>query len=548
MPTTTEAYQNINMAAASDVGTVRQENEDSFYYSQAKKFFVICDGMGGHQKGAAASRFACETLRDFFFANNSVENLVLGGKVFDAKKACEDLGDLPDAALKMIAAIRLANRRLIANSLSDKKMQGMGTTTLAAHFHEGMILFAHVGDSRLYRLRGGQLQRLTMDHSWLNELIEDNEISQKDAEQFKKKNVLTRALGMAAQTKIDFHIESVLPGDIYLTCTDGLYNALSDDLIQSILTAYQGSLQSKVDHLVERAKAINGSDNITAGLIHASGESDTITEPIKEKVTIPEESEAVVEFLDQAVKNIYPVKTNSSGISGKKVGAIVGIAATAVAAALLLFHTSEAQKRRPATEQTALFTQEVSPYVPSVQKGKNANEAGYVVLVQVGDIKFLHKLEDIPGIRVLDTVSKLKSGAPLSAGTYTWAMADSRENILYKGEDIQLESAEDIPLSTSPKLAELTTDTNAEQNATPEGENKNHALIFLVGDFQLEEYSGASIYVDDKLFGSLSRFKDSGFRLAAGRHDIKIVGRNKALLRQKSNVEINPGETIAIEF
>jgi protein phosphatase len=309
--------EQVLMAADSDVGTVREQNEDFFYFSQPKQFFVVCDGMGGHRKGALASQIAAETLRDVMLANDTLRNLVVQNNFFDLDRAFDLKTEIPPAAKKLIAAIRLANRRILYAAAHDVNARGMGTTVSAVALQGGNIIIAHVGDTRVYRLRDGRLVCLTRDHSWLNELIEDKEIGEEQIKIFQKKNVLTRALGLAPTVKIDLHIESLRNEDLYLICSDGLYNALSDDFIQSELCRFHGSLQNKISSLIRNAKRVDGSDNITGGLIYISG-NEPAAPYSAHKQTILDETPEVTSYLDQAVKTIYQAPTEKKKISRKK--------------------------------------------------------------------------------------------------------------------------------------------------------------------------------------------------------------------------------------
>jgi protein phosphatase len=311
--------EEIVMAADSDVGTVREQNEDFYFYSKPKKLFVVCDGMGGHRKGALASQIAAETVRDVMLANDTLRDLVLQNKFFDLSKVCQDIeDDLPIAAQKLIAGIRLANRRILYVSAQDPEARGMGTTTSAMAVHDGLAIITHVGDSRVYRLRDGKLTCLTRDHSWLNELIEDKEIGEEEVKTFQKKNVLTRALGLSPTVKIDLLIETVMSEDIYLICSDGLYNAASEDFIQGELGLFHGSLQSKISSLIRNAKKLDGSDNITGGLVYVSGNVRPVSSHITVKKTIKDETPAITEYLDQSVKTIYQNASEKKSLHPKK--------------------------------------------------------------------------------------------------------------------------------------------------------------------------------------------------------------------------------------
>lgn len=310
MTAKTETLERINIAAASDIGNVRTENEDFYYYSKSKRFIVVCDGMGGHQKGSVASKIAGETIRDIMLANDTLREVVIYNKLFNVSKACHDLDtNFSMLIKKLIAGIRLANRNIITHSLNKTELQGMGTTLVTAAFNQGEIMIAHVGDSRVYRLRDGKLKQMTKDHSWLNELIEDEEITEEQIHNFRKKNVLTRAMGTVAKIKVDILIETAQPNDLYLVCTDGLSNALSDDLIQSVLSAYHGSLQNKISNLVKSAKLMNGSDNITGGLLYISGHWSPNVQYRQNQYLIGEEPDEVSRYLDKTIKELYSEMT-----------------------------------------------------------------------------------------------------------------------------------------------------------------------------------------------------------------------------------------------
>ncbi len=347
----THIDEQVLMAADSDVGTVREQNEDFFFFSQPKQFFVVCDGMGGHRKGALASQIAAETLRDVMLANETLRNLVVQNKFFDLTKACPDLKtEIPPAAKKLIAAIRLANRRVLYAAAHDAAARGMGTTISAVTLDNGKIIIAHVGDTRVYRLRDGRLVCLTRDHSWLNELIEDKEIGEEQIKIFQKKNVLTRALGLAPTVKIDLYIESLLNEDLYLICSDGLYNALSEDFIQSELRQFHGSLQNKISSLIRNAKRVDGSDNITGGLIYISG-NEPAAPYSAHKQTILDETPEVTSYLDQAVKTIYQASTEKKKISRKKTLLKIMIVIIFTVVALLIYRAATASAEPPAASR-----------------------------------------------------------------------------------------------------------------------------------------------------------------------------------------------------
>lgn len=410
------------MAAASDTGSVRQENEDYYYFSKSRKFFIVCDGMGGHQRGDWASKIAGETIRDLLFGSETVRSIVIGNKAFDLAQACRDISEeLTSPALKLLAGIRLANRRIFSNATKRDPMQGMGTTVSVALFHEGHAFIAHVGDSRVYRLRDGKLSCMTSDHSWVNELIEDNEIDEKQAEAFEKKNVLTRALGLMPSVKIDLRIEPVQPNDLYLLCSDGLHNALKHDLMQSILCAYHGSLQNKISNLVNSARLMDGSDNITGGLVQLNGDWKTPEKAIQKKYTISEEPRRVISYLDDSIKNIYSKKVSSRRINRKAVAIIGALLSLFLVVVLFIFQPGQAQKDSP-DENYALVFLKGDFHAPQYDGAQ----------LFINDKKW-------GGLDQYET-----NGLHLNNGNYTISIRDDSNRVLSKKSNVRISNGESI--------------------------------------------------------------------------------------------------------
>lgn len=472
------------MAADTDVGGKRTENEDFYYFSEAKKSFFLGDGMGGHAKGAIASKLACETLRDIFNGEGSVNHLSIGANFADCKKVCGDIAQpLSDTGCKLITGIRLANRRILQYSITDKAMRGMGTTFIGAIVSEQKITFAHVGDSRVYRLRKGKLSRLTRDHSWLNELIEDNEISEKDAKTFSKKNVLTRALGIAPGAKIDFHEAVLQKGDLFLLCTDGLYNALADDLITSILTAHYGSLDNKAHNLIKKANTLDGSDNITAGLIYIDSVPETNNEPIETKVTFPEEPHSTDLYLDQKARQIYNYPAHR--VDTKKIATISGISALALIAlaALFLFERSDVVKKSKG--DTGLFSNIKNE---ELHRSPDMDRITELVKVQVGKTKHLYKQ------------TEAKIAAP------------------------------------------------GHKAFSPQSDSDIQGFIYLNGDFGSPKYDDTKVFLNNKVVGALRDFIKQGIPLEDETYHIEIIGSSDELLFEKKEVKVEPREVRALKF
>lgn len=255
----------ITAGAHSDVGNLRASNEDSFYISEDENLIIVCDGMGGQIAGGLASKIAVETVKDVYL---NVEQDKLD-------KLFPDLeGSLTGTARRLVAAVRLANRRIFKTAIKFPKLRGMGTTVAAITFDSNLATMVHVGDSRILRLSDNKILQLTEDHSWLNELIADDEIDEEDIETFSKKNVITRALGSSPAIKIDIHCEKYKKDDMYILATDGMHNAIPQEEIKKLIyKSKNGVLQKVAKFLIETAKAIDGSDNITVALAKVTKDS-----------------------------------------------------------------------------------------------------------------------------------------------------------------------------------------------------------------------------------------------------------------------------------
>ncbi|MDX8152451.1 Stp1/IreP family PP2C-type Ser/Thr phosphatase [Patulibacter brassicae] len=223
-------------AQRTDTGRQRPHNEDSFV--ARTPLFAVADGMGGAQAGEVASRVAVDTLR---------EGLGTGSGT-----VAERLRD----------QVSEANRRIHERALRDQRRAGMGTTLTAAYVDEGQLVVVHVGDSRLYRLRGQELTRLTRDHSLVEELVRQGRLTPEQALEHPQRSIITRALGPEPEVAIDSEVLNVEDDDLFLVCSDGLTAMLSEEEIEEIL-AGPGSLDERVDLLVDRANEAGGRDNIT---------------------------------------------------------------------------------------------------------------------------------------------------------------------------------------------------------------------------------------------------------------------------------------------
>ena len=238
----------IEVGSATDIGRVRERNEDSILVDPP--LFVVADGMGGHRGGQVASRVALETLEAL---------------------ASEGSGTLPDQ-------VRSANRAVWDRSVEDERLAGMGTTLTAALIDGASALIAHVGDSRAYLLRGGVLRQLTADHTLVARMVKSGEITEAEADVHPHKNVLTRALGTDEQVEVDEDTVALMDGDRLLLCSDGLTGMVTEDQIQAILENSEQPQQA-ADRLVKAANRAGGIDNISVVVLEAIGEGDEAPAP-----------------------------------------------------------------------------------------------------------------------------------------------------------------------------------------------------------------------------------------------------------------------------
>ncbi|MEW5767091.1 MAG: Stp1/IreP family PP2C-type Ser/Thr phosphatase [bacterium] len=307
----------IIIGAQTDRGLKREVNEDAYGIFDDQNLFMVADGMGGHAGGRIASQLAIETIGDFIQAPSEanysliqIQNLLLLSEdlyQFERVKVTDlVLGkDLPEKALDLVKAVRLANRRIYNTAVAQPKLAGMGTTIVAVTFEANLVYICHVGDSRVYRLRAEKLEQLTEDHSWVNELLEDKEITEEEAANFKYKNVLTRALGITENVKVDLRIEEVEAGDLFLLCSDGLCGQISDKQISEILNRAEDSLGPACRELIKAANDTGGPDNITVVSFKVSQveKEESLPNPIVQ--VIGKEDEQVLIEEDKVLKRVY---------------------------------------------------------------------------------------------------------------------------------------------------------------------------------------------------------------------------------------------------
>jgi serine/threonine protein phosphatase PrpC len=239
------------------VGRQRQHNEDAFLVESNARLFLVADGMGGHAAGEIASRIAVDSISEFILHTK------------------EEDGTWPHAydehytrtTNRLMAALRMANQRVLEAMKKDARLRGMGTTVVACMADEEKMSVAHVGDSRAYLIREGQLSRITNDHSWVFEQVQAGMLTEAEAEKHPLRNVITRALGGALQVTPDASEISAQKGDVFLLCSDGLTGMVPENEILRVVTANSDDLPKACQQLIDAANERGGLDNVTAVLV-----------------------------------------------------------------------------------------------------------------------------------------------------------------------------------------------------------------------------------------------------------------------------------------
>jgi protein phosphatase len=247
----------LECAGLTDAGRVRANNEDALDWDVDVGLFVVADGMGGCNAGEVASSLAVRMLLAEF--RQAPLNL-------PAREGCPPA--LSPAAMRLCTAILKANRAVFEASLQDAQYAGMGTTLVTALFQGQRAVIASIGDSRVYRYRGNQLEQLTVDHTVLQEQIEYGMITPEQARFMGGRGLITRALGVEAGVEVDVQEQPLLPGDTYLLCSDGLFDMLEDGEIAAILRE-QPEVEAAARGLVAAANDRGGYDNISVILVRA---------------------------------------------------------------------------------------------------------------------------------------------------------------------------------------------------------------------------------------------------------------------------------------
>ena len=246
----------VEIAGVTDLGRHRKRNEDAIDWDMRLGLAMVADGMGGMQGGDVASATALRSIKS------------------DLRRALADAPRHDDRAhlravrgSLVVELVRRANQAVRQSASRDPRLNGMGTTLVMCLVGKDYLTVAHVGDSRLYRLRERKLQRLTEDHTMVQELVERGEMDPRQAAQSRNRNVITRALGVNADVTVDVAHHDVKAGDLYMLCSDGLTGMASDTDISAVLDGAEEGLEATAKRAIELANSRGGRDNVSVVLL-----------------------------------------------------------------------------------------------------------------------------------------------------------------------------------------------------------------------------------------------------------------------------------------
>ncbi len=247
----------LEIVVRTDPGMVRGHNEDAVFANPILGLAILADGMGGYNAGEVASGMATTLLSTELDA------------AFSTTAPHETDGDTgePFAHRCILEKVVATNSAIFNTAESQPQYAGMGTTLVTALFYDNQVTVAHIGDSRLYRLRGGEFGPITRDHSLLQEQLDSGMISLEEARHSQNKNLVTRALGVDPEVETEMHDYDVLPGDIYLLCSDGLNDMVEDEEIQLTLQMLGANLELAATQLIQMANDNGGRDNVSVILV-----------------------------------------------------------------------------------------------------------------------------------------------------------------------------------------------------------------------------------------------------------------------------------------
>src|ERR1700730_11641409 len=242
----------LRFVGLTDTGKVREHNEDTIAFDADIGLMVLADGMGGYNAGEVASGIAVKTIVGLVRESGEREDM----RVHDSAAG------LTRASISLRDAIVRANKIIFQTARTQPQCEGMGTTVVGALFFDNRISIAHVGDSRLYRLRSDKFEQVTMDHSLLQELVDRGFYSPEEAQRAANKNYVTRALGGEQTVEVEIQEVPTQKGDFYVLCSDGLSDMVEDDDIHLTISTFGANLETVAKQLIQLANDNGGRDNV----------------------------------------------------------------------------------------------------------------------------------------------------------------------------------------------------------------------------------------------------------------------------------------------
>jgi serine/threonine protein phosphatase PrpC len=243
-----------------DIGRKRQRNEDSYLVNDKIGLYIVADGMGGHAGGEFASKIAVSTVEEIIRGEDRVKSNVPANTYLDGNQSAEGLEQD-----RLKDAINRAGNMIVRRAFEDPELKGMGTTSTVMFVSEDKAYIAHVGDSRAYCIRNGEIIQITEDHSLVHEQLKSGLITEEEAKTHQLKNIITRSVGVQEEVEVDTVVWKIQSGDGYLLCSDGLSNMVQDEEMQEIVTKFE--VEQAARELVDLANSRGGEDNITLILL-----------------------------------------------------------------------------------------------------------------------------------------------------------------------------------------------------------------------------------------------------------------------------------------
>ena len=301
-------------AGKTDQGLKRTNNEDNFVLIPSHNLFVLADGMGGHASGQVASSMCVSHVAQFICETSRQPGFELPYKTNPS---------LSREASILVNAIKFANERIYIQSCKERSMEGMGTTITAIYNAPHGLILAHVGDSRIYRVRNGQITQMSRDHSLMNHLLDTGELKPEDVAGFANKNVILRAIGLKENVEVDVKEVQREKGDIYMMCSDGLSDLVSDAQIAKAITD-ASNLNEACDVLIELALKAGGKDNVTVVCVGVetedgipSQQSTAVNRSSMQSVGAMNAAKPAAVAVSSAIPNVQPLGMGAAGQNGR---------------------------------------------------------------------------------------------------------------------------------------------------------------------------------------------------------------------------------------